>query len=64
MVRAAKGSCGGSSHFRLEHRELAAHECIAVSSQRQAVLWLELLDLAAVHALPGALMAHLAEVSP
>jgi len=47
------------SHFRLEHGELASHECIAVRGKRKAVLGLELGDVAAAHRLPRTEMSDL-----
>jgi hypothetical protein len=43
--------------LRLEYRELALHERIAVARERQAILGLEVRDLAAVHYLPRPLMS-------
>ena len=48
-----------SSRLRLEHRELALHECVAVASESPAVVGLEPLDLPALHSLPRALMAYM-----
>ena len=52
-------SYSSASCLRLEHRELALHECVAVSSERSPVVGLELLDLTALHSLPWALMADM-----
>ncbi len=45
------------SRLRLEYRELALHKRVAIARECAAVVSLELLDLAAVHSLPRALMA-------
>jgi hypothetical protein len=47
-----------ASRLRLEHRELAPHERVAVAGECP-VVGLELLDLPAMHCLPWALMADL-----
>ncbi len=44
-------------NFWLEHGELALHERVAIARVCPAVVGLELLDLAAVHSLPRALLA-------
>ena len=45
--------------FRLEHRVLAPHQRVAILCERQPALGLELVELAAVHALPRPLMLDL-----